>query len=61
MLQTVKQVAARLTVTPPTVWRYVRDDASFPRPLKLSAGCTRWRAEDVEAWLDARIRAVKSN
>lgn len=54
MLQTVKQVADRLTVTPPTIWRYLRVDPSFPRPIKLSPGCTRWRAEDVDAWIDAR-------
>lgn len=54
MLQTVQQVAARLTVTPPTVWRYVRTDLSFPRPIKLSRGCTRWRADEIEQWIDTR-------
>lgn len=57
MLQTVKQVAARLTVTPPTVWRYLRDDETFPRPLKLSPGCTRWRADEIEHWLATRPNA----
>ncbi len=57
MLQSVKQVAERLTVTPPTVWRYVREDLSFPRPIKLSAGCTRWRADEIEHWLETRPSA----
>jgi prophage regulatory protein len=24
----------------------------FPKPIKLSARCTRWRAGDVTAWLE---------
>jgi len=56
MLQNVRQVAAYLTVTPPTVWRYVRVDPTFPRPIKLSPGCTRWCADEVESWFDARKR-----
>lgn len=54
MLQTVKQVAVSLNVTPPTVWRYVREDLSFPRPLRLSRGCTRWRDEEIKQWVDTR-------
>lgn len=23
----------------------------FPRPLKLSPGCVRWRESDIEAWI----------
>jgi predicted DNA-binding transcriptional regulator AlpA len=45
-LMTVKQVAAVLTVTPRTVWRWVAQGA-LPRPLRLSAGCVRWWGEDV--------------
>lgn len=25
----------------------------FPRPLKLSPGCVRWRESDIEAWIVA--------
>lgn len=35
-----------------TVYRRVRD-GSFPKPVRLSARCTRWRAGDVMAWLRA--------
>jgi len=34
-----------------TLWRRVRDH-SFPAPVKLSAGVTAWRVEDVRAWMD---------
>ncbi|TYB81761.1 AlpA family phage regulatory protein [Maritimibacter fusiformis] len=32
------------------VWRMLKR-SDFPRPLKLSPGVTRWRAEDIEAWI----------
>lgn len=56
MLQSDKQVAARLTVSRATVWRYTRTDPDFPKPIKLSAGCARWRADEVDAWLESRAR-----
>lgn len=46
---TVKQIATRLAVSVPTVWRWTRE-ADFPKPIKLSANCTRWKLEDIEAW-----------
>jgi prophage regulatory protein len=58
MLQTDTQVAKRLTISRATVWRYARLDPDFPKPLKLSAGCARWRSDEVEAWLDRRERAT---
>ena len=34
---------------------YVRVKAgTFPAPIHLSARCTRWRARDVRAWLEAQ-------
>jgi prophage regulatory protein len=57
MLLTVDQVAERLTVSRPTVWRYRRTDPTFPRPIKLSAGCSRWRADAVDAWIAERETA----
>ena len=51
MLKTVKQVADRLSITPPTVWRHLRTNPNFPKPIKLSAGCTRWHADEIERWV----------
>ena len=56
MLQTVDQVAEKLTVSRATVWRYVSTDPAFPKPLKLSRGCSRWRADEVDQWLETRPR-----
>ena len=38
----------------PTIWRWVRDDASFPKPFSLSAGITAWDEAEVIAWLQAK-------
>ncbi len=57
MLQTVDQVADKLTISKATVWRYVRSDPQFPKPIKLSPGCARWRSDEVDRWLATRERA----
>jgi prophage regulatory protein len=44
-----RQTAERFGVSRCTVWRWLRE-GGFPRPIKLSAGCTRWRLSDVERW-----------
>jgi prophage regulatory protein len=44
------QVAARFGVHRTTPWRWVQKDPSFPKPVCLSLGCTRWKIADIEAW-----------
>lgn len=56
MLQSEKQVAARLGICRHSVRRYMHSDPTFPAPIRLSAGCVRWHSEEVEAWLEARPR-----
>lgn len=48
------QVAARYHVNRATPWRWVKSDPTFPRPVPLSPGCTRWRLSALEAWESAR-------
>jgi prophage regulatory protein len=31
-------------------WRLLKADPTFPKPVRLSPGCTRWRLADIEAW-----------
>ena len=38
----------------PTIWRWVRNDASFPKPFSLSAGVTAWDEAEVIKWLQAK-------
>lgn len=44
------QIAKRYGVSRQTVWRWAANDPKFPSPIKLSAGCTRWKLSDLEAW-----------
>lgn len=45
-----RQVAARYGCSIATVWRWTRDDPCFPRPIRISASCTRWREADLLAF-----------
>lgn len=40
-------IARQLDVHPSTVWRWA-EQGRIAKPIKLSAGVTRWRAADVE-------------
>jgi predicted DNA-binding transcriptional regulator AlpA len=40
-----------------TLWRWV-NAGKFPKPIKLSARVTAWRAEDVRAWIEAQGKQV---
>lgn len=53
-----KQLATRFGVSRPTVWRWVKSDPDFPKPVKLSPQCTRWRADQVEAWERSRLEVA---
>ncbi|GLS33748.1 transcriptional regulator, AlpA family [Mesorhizobium albiziae] len=44
------QVGERFGVCRTTVWRWTRVDPSFPKPVKVSTGATRWRLADIEAF-----------
>lgn len=49
------QVAARYGVSRATIWRWANGNPDFPKSILLSAGCTRWRLEDLEAWEAKRV------
>lgn len=52
------QVSARLGVHRTTPWVWAKDqDNDFPKPIRLSARCTRWKLTDIEAW-EARKAAL---
>ncbi len=34
-----------------TAWRDIRNDPEFPKPIRLSAGCTRFRVGDIRQYL----------
>lgn len=53
---TDKQVAARFGITRECVWKWARDGV-FPKPVRLTPGCTRWRLADISEWEAARAAA----
>lgn len=36
-----------------TLWRRMKA-GDFPAPIRISAGVTAWRAEDVRRWIDGK-------
>ena len=53
-----RQIGGRFAVSKATVPRWARIDPTFPKPVKLSEGCTRWRLADIEAWAAAKREAA---
>ena len=41
-------LARRYNVDRSTIWRWVQ--RGFPKPIKLSEQCTRWRLDEVERY-----------
>lgn len=50
-LLTVQQVAETLGVSVSFVWRKAKTDPTFPKPIRLSPGITRWDDEEVKNWV----------
>lgn len=44
------EVATLLGVHRSTIRRWVNSNGDFPKPIKFSQGCTRWRIEDIKEW-----------
>lgn len=47
-------IAERRGQSRPHIWRLVKQ-GDLPKPVKLSAGCTRWPAHEIEAIDRARL------
>ena len=41
-----------------SIWRWHRERPEFPRVIKLTPGCARWRLSEIEAWEQAKAEAV---
>lgn len=53
-----RQLAARYNVHHLTPRRWEKTDPTFPRPVKLTPGCTRWRLSEIEAWEAAKAQTA---
>ena len=47
------EVANRYRISRPTIWRWVKN-GTFPKPVRLGEGSTRWRLADLEKWEQVR-------
>lgn len=48
------KAAEKLGVSTPTLWRYARTVADFPRPTKLSPQVTVFDEDELDAWVASR-------
>jgi prophage regulatory protein len=53
---TDRDIAARYRTHRTWAWRKLKTDPSFPKPIKLTQGCTRWKLDAIEAWEAAQTR-----
>lgn len=51
-----KQAAAFLGIALSTYWRWTKERADFPRPIRLSARCTVIDGGELVAWRDAQAK-----
>lgn len=51
----VKELAALLCVDRVTLWRWEKD-GEMPHSLRLGPRLVGWRQEDIQAWLDEKVR-----
>ena len=51
-LLSVKDVSRRLRISERTIWSMLSAGA-MPRPLRVGSRLTRWRASDLDRWIDA--------
>jgi predicted DNA-binding transcriptional regulator AlpA len=48
-------VCAVLGLSPATVKRIAKRDASFPRPIVVASNCYRYKVDDIIAWADSSV------
>lgn len=52
------EAARLLGVSVPTIWRWAREDATFPRKRCLSTRVTVWCAGELRTWADAQAQQL---
>lgn len=53
-LMSAKQGADYTGVTISTWWEWARTLPNFPKPLRISTRCTRWRRSEIDHFLESR-------
>lgn len=52
-------VANRFGVDRATIWRWSKN-GKFPKPIKISDGCTRWLLREIENWEEEQASQRKA-
>jgi prophage regulatory protein len=53
-----RQLGERWGVHHLTPRRWLKTDPTFPKPYRLTPGCTRWKLSEIEAWEASRTEAA---
>ena len=53
------EIGQRFGTCRQTPWRLAKSDPTFPKPIRLTAGCTRWLLSEVEAWETSKRKSNK--
>ncbi|MCO5106648.1 MAG: AlpA family phage regulatory protein [Burkholderiaceae bacterium] len=51
----VEQVADRIGGSRALVWRKAKEEADFPKPIKVTPGITGWLEHEVDAYIARRV------
>ena len=51
--QTRQQVEKLIQVSRPTLYRWMKE-GNFPKSVRLGANMVRWKASDINAWLEEK-------
>jgi predicted DNA-binding transcriptional regulator AlpA len=48
------RVCCHTDSSPATVWRWTKDDPTFPKPFRLSKGVTCWDEGEILDWIESK-------
>ena len=52
-LLTIEQVCQRTTLGRTSIYQRLREDETFPQPVRLTKRTVRWRSADIDKWIAA--------
>ena len=50
----LKDAAAYIGVSRPTLWRLAEQDPTFPKKIRISSRCCIYRRADLQSWLASK-------
>ncbi|WP_199525292.1 AlpA family transcriptional regulator [Pseudoalteromonas sp. bablab_jr011] len=50
----LKDAAAYIGVSKPTLWRLAEQDPTFPKKIRISSRCCIYRRSDLQSWLASK-------